>query len=136
MSRWDTGVGRDPEARQMALDPKFEAALALHRFGFGPRGDAIVRITADPRGALLAEVERPSAGRIDNPDLLTGGEAARAAFDFRQEKKGARLAEAADREAAKNRTAQPAPKPDAMADPSMQTGEMKPGMQVPPPKAA
>jgi uncharacterized protein (DUF1800 family) len=124
----------------MALDPKFEAALALHRFGFGPRGDAIARIAADPRGALLAEIERPSAGRIDNPDLLTGGEAARAAFDFRQEKKATRLAEAADREAAKNGTAVPSPKLDkpdpAMADPFMQTGEMKPRMDGAQQKAA
>jgi uncharacterized protein (DUF1800 family) len=110
----------------MALDPKFEAALALHRFGLGPRGDAIARFAADPRGAVLAEFERPNAGRIDNPDLLTGGEAARAAFDFRQEKKAVRFAEAAEREAAKNGTGQPAPKPDpAMADPPMQTAEMK-----------
>jgi uncharacterized protein (DUF1800 family) len=113
----------------MALDPKFEAALALHRFGFGPRGDAIARIAADPRGAVLAELERPDAGRIDNPDLLTGGEAARAAFDFRQEKKAARFAEAAEREAAKSTTAQPPPKLEtidpAMADPFLQSGAMK-----------
>src|SRR5260221_6853594 len=95
MDRWETGAGRDPEARQMALDPKFEAALALHRFGFGPRGDAIARIAADPRGAVLAEIERPNAGRIDNPDLLTRCEAARAAFDLRQEKQATRLAQAA-----------------------------------------
>jgi len=124
----------------MALDPKFEAALALHRFGFGPRGDAIARIAADPRGAVLAEIERPDAGRIAKGDLLTGGEAARAAFDFRQEKKATRFAEAADREAVKNGAA-PAPakpeKPDpAMADPSMQAGEMKPGVEGLPPKAA
>ena len=122
----------------MALDPKFEAALALHRFGLGPRGDAIARIAADPRGAVLAEIERPNTGRIDNPDLLTGGEAARAAFDFRQEKKAVRLAEAAERDAAKNGTVPPAPKqqnPDpAMADPSMQTAEMKPGMDAVPSK--
>jgi uncharacterized protein (DUF1800 family) len=113
----------------MALDPKLEAALALHRFGFGPRGDAIARIAADPRGAVLAEIERPGAGRIDNPDLLTGGEAARAAFDFRQERKAARLMEAAEREAAKNASAPPPPKPEkidpAMADPFLQTGAMK-----------
>jgi uncharacterized protein (DUF1800 family) len=113
----------------MALDPKLEAALALHRFGLGPRGDAIARIAADPRGALLAEIERPNAGRIDNPDLLSGGEAARAAFDFRQERKATRLAAAAEREATKNGTAQPAPKPEkpdpAMADPFLQTGAMK-----------
>src|SRR3984893_2405773 len=52
----------------MALDAK-EAALALHRFGFGPRSGSIAAIAADPRGALLAELERPSAGQIRNPDL-------------------------------------------------------------------
>ncbi|HLL27187.1 MAG TPA: DUF1800 family protein [Xanthobacteraceae bacterium] len=110
----------------MALDPKFEAALALHRFGFGPRGNAIAKIAGDPRGALLADLERPNAGKIDNPDLLSGGEAARAAFDFRQEKKAARLAEAAMREAEKNGMAPKPEKPDpAMADPSMQTADMK-----------
>jgi hypothetical protein len=30
------------------------AALDLHRFGFGPRGDTVETIAADPRGALLA----------------------------------------------------------------------------------
>ena len=41
------------------------AALALHRFGFGPSsrsvGYSIAAVAADPRGALLAELERPRA---------------------------------------------------------------------------
>jgi uncharacterized protein (DUF1800 family) len=61
----------------MALDPKTEAAIALHRFGFGPRTGAIAAIAADPRGALLAELERPGAGRITAAGLQTSGEAAR-----------------------------------------------------------
>jgi uncharacterized protein (DUF1800 family) len=86
----------------MATDPKAEAATALHRFGFGPRAGAIAAIASDPRGAVLAELSRPGAGRVTDQDLLSTGEAARAAFDFRQERKAARLADRAEREAAKN----------------------------------
>jgi uncharacterized protein (DUF1501 family) len=43
----------------MAIDPKFAAALALQRFGFGPAPGAIAATADDPRGALLAELERP-----------------------------------------------------------------------------
>src|ERR1700686_3191746 len=83
----------------MALDPQTEAALALHRFGFGPRAGAIGKIASDPRGALLAELERPGAGAIDNPDLLTSAEAAQAGRDFRQVRKAARLAERIEHDA-------------------------------------
>jgi uncharacterized protein (DUF1800 family) len=64
---------------------KQAAALALHRFGFGPTGDAIAAIAADPRGAVLADLERPQAGRL-NVDLPSSGEAARAVFDFQAER--------------------------------------------------
>jgi uncharacterized protein (DUF1800 family) len=100
----------------MARDLKAEAALALHRFGFGPRAGSIAAIASDPRGALIAELDRPGAGRIADPDLLTSGEAARAAFNFRQERKAQRLADRAQRDAAKNAPAaaeKPAPS-DAM----------------------
>jgi uncharacterized protein (DUF1800 family) len=83
----------------MATDPKSLAATALHRFGFGPRAGSLASVAADPRGAILAELDRPGAGRIADADLLTAGEAARAAFDFRQEKKAERLALRVDREA-------------------------------------
>jgi uncharacterized protein (DUF1800 family) len=97
----------------MARDPKAEAALALHRFGFAPRAGSIAAIASDPRGALLAELDRPGAGRIADPDLLTSGEAARAAFNFRQERRARRLAERAQREAEKNAPAGAAEKPAA-----------------------
>jgi uncharacterized protein (DUF1800 family) len=64
---------------------KEAAALALHRFGFGPAGDAIAATAADPRGAVLADLERPQAGRL-NVDLPSSGEAARAVFDFQAER--------------------------------------------------
>ncbi len=93
----------------MARDPKAEAALALHRFGFGPRIGSIAAIGSDPRGALLAELDRPGIGRIADPDLLSGGEAARAAFHFRQDKRAQRLAERAEREMEKQASAPPQP---------------------------
>src|SRR5471030_2674834 len=83
----------------MTPDPKSLAAMALHRFGFGPRAGSLASVAGDPRGAMLSELERPGAGRISDANLLTTGEAARAAFDFRQEKKAERLALRVDRDA-------------------------------------
>jgi len=72
----------------MALDGKVAAALALHRFGLGPslgsRSGAIAAIESDPRGAVLAGLDRPNAGRIVNAELLSSGEAARSAIAFQQ----------------------------------------------------
>src|SRR5204863_78936 len=56
----------------MALDPKAQAALALHRFGVGPRAGSIAAIASDPRGALLAVLDRPRAGRVG--DMLLAAE--------------------------------------------------------------
>src|SRR5215469_16464182 len=66
----------------MAVDPRTTAALALHRFGLGPRAGSIAAIASDPRGALIAELQKPDAGRIVGGDSQTSGEAARAAFAF------------------------------------------------------
>jgi uncharacterized protein (DUF1800 family) len=68
-------------------DPRREAALALHRFGLGPKRNSISEIASDPRGALLAEIERPGIGRINNPELLGASAAARAAFEARSERR-------------------------------------------------
>jgi uncharacterized protein (DUF1800 family) len=65
---------------------KNTAALGLHRFGFGPVGDTITAIAADPRGALLADLDRAGAGRLDTPNLISSAEAAREVFDFRAER--------------------------------------------------
>src|ERR1700758_5259089 len=68
----------------MARNPQ-EAALALHRFGFGPRAGSIEEIADDPRGAVIAELDRPGAGQITNPDRPTSGAANRAVFEYRAE---------------------------------------------------
>src|SRR5262249_48294550 len=41
---------------------------------------------SDPRGALLAELERPNAGQIANPELPSSGAANRAAFEYDAER--------------------------------------------------
>ncbi len=68
---------------ELTDNPRRRAALGLHRFGLGPRPGSIAAIASDPRGALLAEIERPNAGRIDNPFLLSAAAASRAAFEAR-----------------------------------------------------
>ncbi len=66
----------------MALDPR-GAALALHRFGFGPRPGSIAAIAPDPRAAVLADLDRPKAGQITAAaGLMTSGAAGRATFEF------------------------------------------------------
>src|SRR5438105_2580919 len=116
----------------MALDPKAQAALALHRFGLGPRAGSIAAIASDPRGALLAELDRPDAGRISAPHLASSGAAARTAFAFQQTQRIARREERAVREAnaqggAGSLRQMPQEKPQEM---------MKPEDQPAPPRAA
>ena len=69
----------------MALDSRAQAAIALSRFGFMPKSGG----PADPRAALLADLDSPAVGQISNPDLLSVGEAARSSFAFRQKQKEA-----------------------------------------------
>jgi uncharacterized protein (DUF1800 family) len=114
----------------MALDPKAEAALALHRFGLGPRAGSVAAIASDPRGALLAELDRAGAGRIAGTDLLASGEAARAAFAFQQAQRAARQAERAA-QAAQNSNAPSANSRGASAQAtSPASPEMKPAEQA------
>ncbi|MFK4650294.1 uncharacterized protein (DUF1800 family) [Bradyrhizobium japonicum] len=43
----------------MSNSAKAEAVLALHRFGMGPRPGSVAAVGTDPRGALIAELDRP-----------------------------------------------------------------------------
>jgi uncharacterized protein (DUF1800 family) len=73
---------------------KEAAALALHRFGFGPAGGTIATIANDPRGALIADLERPQAGQVGNQvaaaNLPSSAQAVRAVFAFRAEERAKR----------------------------------------------
>ena len=78
---------------------KEAAALALHRFGFGASRDSIAAITADPRGALLSDLDRPGAGFLA-AKLPSSAAAARAVSDFRAEEQAkSKLAQRAKKEA-------------------------------------
>jgi uncharacterized protein (DUF1800 family) len=88
----------------MALDPR-EAALALHRFGFGPRAGTIAAISSDPRGALLAELDKPNAGKIPEAGLMSSGAASRMASDFIAERAAKQKLETRRQEAAKQEAA-------------------------------
>src|SRR5689334_13857446 len=48
-------------ASDMSTSQAADAVLALHRFGMGPRPGSIAAIAADPRGALIAELDNPPA---------------------------------------------------------------------------
>jgi len=65
----------------MLPDPR-NAALALHRFGFGPRPGTIAAIASDPQGALVAELDQPNAGKVSDIGLWSSGTANRNAFEF------------------------------------------------------
>jgi uncharacterized protein (DUF1800 family) len=107
----------------MTADPKALAALALHRFGMGP--GSIAAIAGDPRGALLAELERPGAGLIANAGLMTSGAANRAAFEFNAERNAKQRLEARRKEAAKQ----------VAAATGMENTGMEKQMEAPPPAA-
>ena len=89
----------------MSLDAKGAAALALHRFGLGPRAGSIAAIASDPRGALLAELDKPGAGQIVNAELLTSAGGARLAFAYNQQQQAKRIAARISEEQRKGTTA-------------------------------
>lgn len=72
----------------MARD-RGKAALALHRFGLGPRAGTIAAIAADPQGALLADLDRPGAGQIGSGAVPSSDAEYRAVFEFRAAKAAA-----------------------------------------------
>jgi uncharacterized protein (DUF1800 family) len=65
----------------MSSSANTEAVLALHRFGMGPRPGSIAAIASDPRGALLAELDRPAASEIAAASLPSSAKAFRAVTD-------------------------------------------------------
>ena len=67
------------------------AALALNRFGLGPRAGSIAAIAQDPRGALLAELDRPGASLIDAKALPTSAQAFRTVFDANSERQARQI---------------------------------------------
>jgi uncharacterized protein (DUF1800 family) len=86
----------------MTRDPRLEAAVALHRFGCGPRVGSIGALAGDARGALLAELEKPDAGRVNEAGLLSSAAASRAGYNFRVERQARQIAARQQKEGMEN----------------------------------
>jgi uncharacterized protein (DUF1800 family) len=115
----------------MALDPR-GAAIALHRFGFGPRAGSIVAISSDPRGALLADLDRPRAGEIPDAGLMSSGAISRATFEFNAERAAKQRLETRRQQAAKQEAAKLAAENPGMDNPD-KAAEAKPATPPQPP---
>jgi uncharacterized protein (DUF1800 family) len=111
----------------MTDDFRRNAALALHRFGLGPRDGSIAAIASDPRGALLAELERPGIGRVDDPQLLTSAQASRAGFEARAARRAQQIVAERERKEAERL----AGKGQTMRDETAQGAD--PAKSAPPP---
>jgi uncharacterized protein (DUF1800 family) len=116
------------KAIAMGSSAKTVAALALNRFGMGPRPGSIAAIEADPRGALLAELDRAGIGQVQAGALPTSTQAFRTVADANAERQARRIvatraqkqenaaaepsmAEAADNETAAKMAAEAVPDP-------------------------
>src|SRR4051812_38973868 len=118
----------------MSLDAKGAAALALHRFGLGPRAGSITMIASDPRGALLEEIEKPGAGQIADKEMLTAPQAARLAFHYNQEQQAKRISARISEEQRKTTMAVMTPEDSKPDDATMMTvpGAGEPQQATPP----
>jgi uncharacterized protein (DUF1800 family) len=111
----------------MALDPKLNGVVALHRFGLAPRAGTLERLSSDPREMLIADLEKAPA-RIGDSKLLSAGEASRAAAAFRQSQ---RLASAADDDKVGSKTSRETSKSDGTMASDQPADMAQGGMQDP-----
>jgi uncharacterized protein (DUF1800 family) len=110
----------------MALDPRV-AALALHRFGFGPRAGTIAAIASDPQGALLADLDRPNAGLVADAGLMSSGAANRMVFEYNAAQQAKQRLETKRQEAAKEAAKRTAENSSMMPAGDAQTAAMENG---------
>jgi uncharacterized protein (DUF1800 family) len=106
----------------MSNSAKVEAALALHRFGMGPRPGSIAAIESDPRGALIAELGRPSAGQLAAAALPSSTKAYRTVADANAKRQARAIVAKRAQDAAKKQQTSEAPA--MMAAAGQDAGEM------------
>ena len=104
----------------MSTSANAQAALALHRFGMGPRPGSIAAIQSDPRGALIAELDRAAAAEIVAGNLPSSAKAFRTVTDANA-KRQAKAIRAKKEQDAKRQTADA---PPMMEDGAQAAGEM------------
>jgi uncharacterized protein (DUF1800 family) len=107
----------------MSNSAKAEAALALHRFGMGPRPGSIAAIGADPRGALIAELDRSSASLIAASGLPSSAKAFRAVNDANAKRQAKAVIAKKEQDAKRQQMAQaPSMQTPSMTEASAQEG--------------
>ena len=105
----------------MSSSAKAEALLALHRFGMGPRPGSVAAIEADPRGALIAELERPSAAELAAVNLPSSAKAFRAVTDAYAKRQAKAIVAKKEQDAKRKQMAEA---PSMMEGAAPETGEM------------
>jgi uncharacterized protein (DUF1800 family) len=105
----------------MSSSAKAESILALHRFGMGPRPGSIAAIESDPRGALIAELERPSASNIAASSLPPSAKAFRTVTDAYAKRQAKAIVAKKEQEAKRQQMAEAASMTEGTAQ---DTGEM------------
>jgi uncharacterized protein (DUF1800 family) len=90
----------------MSRSAKAEAALALHRFGMGPRPGSIAAIEADPRGALIAELDRAAIGELAAANLPSSAKAFRAVTDAFAKRQAKAIVAKKEQDAKRQQTAE------------------------------
>lgn len=101
-----------------------EASIAMRRFGLGPRPRDLARVAADPKGYVLAAVDRRDAALIADPELEPSHLSFQALRTAQMEQRTAR---AAAKDAAQPKTEpSPQPKPsDAAEQKGPKPGEIR-----------
>jgi uncharacterized protein (DUF1800 family) len=84
----------------MGLSANAEAVLALNRFGLGPRLGSVRAVAADPRGALIAEIDRAGAGLLPSGTLTPSAQAFRIVADANATRQARRILAARAQQAA------------------------------------
>ena len=90
----------------MSSYAKAEALLALHRFGLGPRPGSIAAIETDPRGALIAELERPPASLAAASALPSSASAYRTVNEANAKRQARAIVAKREQEATRQRMAE------------------------------
>ena len=110
----------------MSRSAKAEAALALHRFGMGPRPGSIAAIESDPRGALIAELEQPAIGEIAASALPSSAKAYRAVTDANAKRQAKAIVAKKEQDAKRKQMAEAA----SMTEGAAPAGDMAEKMAV------
>ncbi len=94
----------------MSRSAAADAVLALNRFGMGPKPGSVAAIASDPRGALLAELERAPTDLAAAATLPSSAKAFRMVNEANAKRQAkATLAKKAQDEAKKQQMASPGP---------------------------